>query len=103
VHVRRDERQPRLQHRQRSRHPRRRKHARASSSWTDINWTNAKIAIENRGGAENKKTGPCAAFGAGSTTQFYVAEITDLIGRRRPDHAGRCHLRPPYRQDRRRQ
>ena len=50
--------------------------------WTNINWTNAKIAIENRGGAENKKTGPCAAFGAGSTTQFYVAAITDLIGRR---------------------
>jgi hypothetical protein len=50
--------------------------------WTDINWTNAKIAIENRGGSGNKKTGTCAAFGAGSTTQFYVAAITDLIGRR---------------------
>jgi len=48
--------------------------------WTDINWTNAKIAIENRGGSGNKKTGTCAAFGAGSTTQFYVAAITDLIG-----------------------
>jgi hypothetical protein len=50
--------------------------------WTNINWTNAKIAIENRGGSGNKKTGTCAAFGAGSTTQFYVAAITDLIGRR---------------------
>jgi hypothetical protein len=50
--------------------------------WTDINWTNAKIAIENRGGAENKKTGTCAAFGAGSPSKFYVAAITDLIGRR---------------------
>lgn len=50
--------------------------------WTDIDWTNAKIAIENRGGAENKKTGTCAAFGAGSPSKFYVAAITDLIGRR---------------------
>jgi len=37
---------------------------------------------KNRGGSGNKKTGTCAAFGAGSTTQFYVAAITDLIGRR---------------------
>ena len=50
--------------------------------WTDINWTNAKIAIENRGGSGNKKTGTCAAFGAGSPSKFYVAAITDLIGRR---------------------
>jgi hypothetical protein len=50
--------------------------------WTDINWTNAKIAIENRGGSGNKKTGACAAFGAGSPSKFYVAAITDLIGRR---------------------
>ncbi|MGB3988232.1 MAG: hypothetical protein WBK67_00900, partial [Minisyncoccales bacterium] len=50
--------------------------------WTNINWTNAKIAVENRGGAENKKTGTCAAFGAGSPSKFYVAAITDLIGRR---------------------
>ena len=50
--------------------------------WTDINWNNAKTAIENRGGAENKKTGTCAAFGAGSPSKFYVAAITDLIGRR---------------------
>lgn len=50
--------------------------------WTDINWNNSKIAIENRGGAENKKTGTCAAFGAGSPSKFYVAAITDLIGRR---------------------
>lgn len=50
--------------------------------WTDINWSNSKIAIENRGGAENKKTGTCAAFGAGSPSKFYVAAITDLIGRR---------------------
>ena len=50
--------------------------------WTDINWTNAKIAIENRGGSGNKKTGICAAFGAGSPSKFYVAAITDLIGRR---------------------
>jgi len=40
--------------------------------------------LRSRTGAapENKKTGTCAAFGAGSTTQFYVAAITDLIGRR---------------------
>ena len=50
--------------------------------WTDINWTNAKIAIENRGGSGNKKTGTCTAFGAGSPSKFYVAAITDLIGRR---------------------
>ncbi len=50
--------------------------------WTDINWTNAKTAIENRGGAENKKTGTCAASGSGSPSMFYVAAITDLIGRR---------------------
>jgi len=50
--------------------------------WTDINWTNAKIAIENRGGSGNKKMGTCAAFGAGSPSKFYVAAITDLIGRR---------------------
>ena len=50
--------------------------------WTDINWSNSKIAIENRGGAENKKTGTCTASGAGSPSKFYVAAITDLIGRR---------------------
>lgn len=50
--------------------------------WTDINWNNSKIAIENRGGTDNKKAGTCAAFGAGSPSEFYVAAITDLIGRR---------------------
>ncbi len=50
--------------------------------WTDINWANAKTAIENRGGIGNKKTGTCEAYGAGSPSKFYVAAITDLIGRR---------------------
>ena len=51
-------------------------------AWTDINWSNAMKAIENRGGTDNKKAGTCAAFGAGSPSKFYVAAITDLIGRR---------------------
>ena len=50
--------------------------------WTDINWTNAKIAIENRGGAANKATGTCAPYSGGSTTQFYVENAGHLIGRR---------------------
>ena len=50
--------------------------------WTDINWTNAKIAIENRGGAANKATGACAPYSGGSTTQFYVEHAGHLIGRR---------------------
>ena len=69
--------------------------------WTDINWTNAKIAIENRGGARTRKPAPVPRS----------APAADKVLRRRdhrsdraqgPDHAGRCHLRPPYRQDRRR-
>jgi len=40
------------------------------------------LRSKNRGGSGNKKTGTCAAFGAGSPSKFYVAAITDLIGRR---------------------
>jgi hypothetical protein len=50
--------------------------------WTEINWYNAKLAIENRGGVENKKTGTCAAFGAGSPSKFYVESTSHLIGKR---------------------
>ena len=50
--------------------------------WTDIDWNNAKTAIENRGGAANKATGTCAPYSGGSPSKFYVAAITDLIGRR---------------------
>ena len=50
--------------------------------WTDINWSNAKLAIENRGGANNHKTGNCVQFGTGSASAFYVANISDLIGKR---------------------
>jgi len=50
--------------------------------WTDINWTNAKTAIENRGGAANKATGTCGPYSGGSTTQFYAEGASHLIGRR---------------------
>jgi len=50
--------------------------------WTDINWTNAKIAIENRGGAANRKSGTCTAMAEASASKFYVEDVTDLIGKR---------------------
>ena len=50
--------------------------------WTNINWHNAKLAIENRGGAANKATGTCAPYSGGSATQFYVEDASHLIGRR---------------------
>lgn len=50
--------------------------------WTDINWYNARAAVENRGGAANKATGICAPYSGGSTTQFYAENVGHLIGRR---------------------
>ena len=50
--------------------------------WTDINWTNAKIAIENRGGAANRKSGTCTALAEASASKFYVEDVTHLIGKR---------------------
>lgn len=49
--------------------------------WTDINWSNAMKAIENREGVANKATGTCTASGT-SKTKFYVENISHLIGRR---------------------
>lgn len=48
--------------------------------WSDINWDNAKKAIENRGGANNRRAGTCVS--ADSASIFYVADIADLIGKR---------------------
>lgn len=48
--------------------------------WTDINWYNAKKAIENRGGENNRRSGSCVA--ASSASAFYVVSIGDLIGKR---------------------
>lgn len=50
--------------------------------WTDINWSNARAAIENRGGASNRKTGTCIALTEASASKFYVQDISHLIGRR---------------------
>ena len=50
--------------------------------WTIINWSNAKRAIENRGGAANRKSGTCTALAEASASKFYVEDVTDLIGKR---------------------
>jgi hypothetical protein len=50
--------------------------------WTDINWSNAKRAIENRGGAANRKSGTCTPLAEASASKFYVADVTHLIGKR---------------------
>jgi hypothetical protein len=50
--------------------------------WTDINWGNAKRAIENRGGAANRKSGTCTPLAEASASKFYVADVTHLIGKR---------------------
>ena len=50
--------------------------------WTDINQGNAKQAIENRGGAANRKSGTCTALADESASKFYVADVTHLIGKR---------------------
>ena len=50
--------------------------------WTDINWFNAKLAIENRGGAANRKSGTCTPLAEASASKFYVEDITHLIGKR---------------------
>jgi hypothetical protein len=50
--------------------------------WTDINWSNAKQAIENRGGAANRKSGTCTPLAEASASKFYVADVTHLIGKR---------------------
>lgn len=50
--------------------------------WTNINWGNAKQAIENRGGAANRKSGTCTPLAEPSASKFYVTSVTDLIGKR---------------------
>jgi len=50
--------------------------------WTDINWGNAKQAIENRGGAANRKSGTCTPLAEASVSKFYVENVTHLIGKR---------------------
>ena len=50
--------------------------------WTDINQGNAKQAIENRGGAANRKSGTCTALAEASASKFYVQDISHLIGKR---------------------
>lgn len=50
--------------------------------WTDINWGNAKQAIENRGGAANRKSGTCTPLAEASASKFYVEDVTHLIGKR---------------------
>jgi hypothetical protein len=60
--------------------------------WTDINWSNAMKAIENREGDANKATGTCTA--ATSKTKFYVENISHLIGRRvRVEQDGVTYIR----------
>ncbi|HKM25208.1 MAG TPA: hypothetical protein VJY40_06175, partial [Corynebacterium sp.] len=50
--------------------------------WTDINWYNAKLAIENRGGAANRKSGTCTPLAEASASKFYVEDVSHLIGKR---------------------
>ena len=48
--------------------------------WTDIDWSNAMKAIENREGDANRAEGTCTS--ASSKTKFYAENISHLIGRR---------------------
>ncbi len=50
--------------------------------WTDISWSNAKQAIENRGGAANRKSGTCTPLAEASASKFYVKDVSHLIGKR---------------------
>ena len=50
--------------------------------WTDINWSNARTSIENRGGENNHKSGTCIALAEASASAFYVSNVTHLIGKR---------------------
>lgn len=60
--------------------------------WTDINWSNAMKAIENREGDANVAVGTCTA--ATSKTKFYVENISHLIGRRvRVEQDGVTYIR----------
>jgi len=50
--------------------------------WAGISGSNARIAIENRGGAANKAFGVCAALATASASGFYVENASHLIGKR---------------------
>lgn len=50
--------------------------------WTDINWNNAKLAIENRNGTKYRKTGTCVALATESASSFYVETVEHLVGKR---------------------
>ena len=52
--------------------------------WTRINWYNAKLAIENRGGVANRKSGNCTPLTdeSASKSKFYVEDVSHLIGKR---------------------
>ena len=51
--------------------------------WTDISWTTAKTAIENRGGSANRQSGTCAVFGSATNAkaEFLAASADHLVGR----------------------
>ena len=56
--------------------------------WTDVSWTTARTALENRGGAANKSASgtptACAMYATGEypKAEFLVDNITHLVGRR---------------------
>jgi len=65
-----------------------------------INWTNAKIAIETGAAAARTENGHlCRVRRRQHDTSSTSPEDHRSDRRRVQDHAGRCHLRPPYRQD----
>jgi hypothetical protein len=68
--------------------------------WTDINWSNAMKAIENREGVANKATGTCTASGT-SPTKFYGGRHAPARAPS-PGHAGRGNVYPACGADRRR-
>ena len=50
--------------------------------WTDIDWYNAKKAVENRNLITGERaTGICKTYGAGSKDEFYVQSTSHLVGR----------------------
>ncbi len=51
--------------------------------WTDVSWTVAKTAIENRGGSGNRQSGTCAVYASATNpkAEFLAASTDHLVGR----------------------
>ena len=51
--------------------------------WTDVSWTTAKAAIDNRGGSGNRQSGTCAVYASATNAkaEFLAASAEHLVGR----------------------